>query len=153
MATIIKHVQPAPKTGNAALDYAIGLIGRILTALLGLVSLDDSVRAERSEVAERAVLFASATVVGTAVTAMEVIAPDVITKTFTTALIMFDTSSGSGRFRYDGQNPLTAAAAASGLPIPSGGFQIVITGQLNIRSFRVIGEPAQTLNMSVMLHQ
>ena len=154
MATVIQHQEPQPQSGNAFVDYLAGLLKSMLTALTGLLTLDAGVRAQRTVNAERGVLFGGATVVAAAVTSFEVLFPDVITKDFTTALIVFDTASGAGRFRYDGGFPVSAAATATaGLPIPAGGFTFRLTGALNIRSFRVIGEPAATLNMSVMLHQ
>lgn len=153
MSLIIQHDAPIPQTGNRALDFALGVLNKMLTALVGLLTLDDKVRAQRTLVAERGVNFQGLVVTNAAVTAFEVLIPDVITKDYTTALIMFDTASGAGRFRYDGQNPVAAATAAAGLPIPAGGFQFRLTGALNIRSFRVIAEGGTNLNLSVMLHQ
>lgn len=148
----ITHRQPAPRSDNPIVNYLIDLLGKLYDLVRGLVTLDEKVRADRTLSAERAVLFQGSAIT-TTVLAMEVLIPDVINKDFTTAMIMFDGTSGSGRFRYDGQNPTSAATAVAGLPIPSGGFQLTITGALNIRSFRVVAEPAQALNMSVMLHQ
>lgn len=152
-AIVITHQQPPPKSDNPIVNFVVDLLRSILAKLAGLVSLDFDVRAERTLQAERGVLFVSSPVTAAAPVLLENVAPDVIVKDFTTALICFDSGSGSGRYRYDGQSPLSAATAAAGLPIPAAGFVITITGALNIRSFRVIGEPLQTLNMSIMLHQ
>lgn len=144
---------PSGKDPAAVFDWLIDALTKLLAYVGSLVSLDEELRKLRSESAERAVLFVSAVVTNAGVTAMQTIAPSVVTEVYTTALIMFDTTSGLGRWRDDGGSPVAAAGAASGMPIPAGISQILLVGALNIRSFQVIAEAGVALQMSIELHK
>lgn len=151
MPLVIARPAQPPQTNDPILQWLIATLKSIAESLIGLITLDADVRAQRTQAAERGVFFtgvSSATLIS-----FETLIPETIVKDFTTALIMFDSTSGAGRFRYDGGIPAAAALATSGMPIPASGYQLVITGALNIRSFKVIGEAGATLNLSVTLHQ
>lgn len=60
---------------------------------------------------------------------------------FSSLLLTFDATSGSGRFRIDGGTPTPTIGQA----IPSGGITILIEGWVNIKNFRLAAEAAQTL--------
>jgi hypothetical protein len=137
----------------AVFDWLIEALTKLLAYVASLVSLDEDLRRLRSEAAERGVLFVSAAVTNAAVVAMQTIAPSVVTEVYTTALIMFDSTSPLGRFRYDGGSPVAAVGAASGMPIPAGFSFITLVGALNIRSFQIIAEGAGTIQMSITLHK
>lgn len=142
-----------PTEGPAVIKLALSALQAIIKLLQSLVTLDRATRQERSEGSERALIFTSAVVTGATPTRMDTLVPQVVNQTFTTALIMFDTTGGLGRWRMDGGIPNPVAAAASGMPIPTGFSSINVVGALNIRSFQVVAEPAQTLNMSITLFQ
>lgn len=61
---------------------------------------------------------------------------------FATAVLFFETASGTGRYRIDGANP---TAAGGGIFIPAGAGQLIIPGWNNIARFRLIAETGQTL--------
>jgi hypothetical protein len=62
-------------------------------------------------------------------------------QTFAQLIIVFDTTSGAGRYRVDGQLPTTAV----GFEIPAGGFTLEITGMDNIKNFRMVAQTATTM--------
>jgi hypothetical protein len=66
---------------------------------------------------------------------------------FAKLILVFESSSGSGRYRIDG--PL--ASPTVGTQIPSGGIVLTIPGQTNIRNFSLMAEGGQTLVFSRML--
>lgn len=152
MPIIVTRPLPPPDGSNlsAVLSWLVDAIGKLIELVTGLVTLDANVRETRSLNAERAVLFASSVVTNLAIIRMQALVPTSVTETYTTALIQFDAGSGPGRWRADGGDPLAAATAAAGMPIPTGGFTLTLTGALNIRSFAVIAEAAN-LNMSITL--
>lgn len=137
----------------AAWDWFADALSKIVEFLKGLVLLDETVRRDRSNVAERAVLRSSAIVTNAAVIRFETLIPQVLIEIFTTAHIAFDAGSGAGRYTLEGTNPLAAATAAAGMPIPGGGAELVVIGILNIRSFAVIAETATNMNLSVTLYK
>ena len=66
---------------------------------------------------------------------------------YSSLVLTFESSSGSGRFRTDGGNP----TATIGHQIPAGGIVIEVTGYENIRNFKMMAEAAQTLVFSRVL--
>lgn len=69
-------------------------------------------------------------------------------KLFTQAIITFDAGCGSGRYRIDGID----ATTVQGIPIPSGGVVLVITGDNNIRNFSMMAEAGQSLTFARNLY-
>lgn len=69
-------------------------------------------------------------------------------ETFYSCSVMFQSTAGSGRYTVNGTPP---KATGTGLPIPSGGGQLTISGMDNIRKFRMIAETGQTLNFVYQL--
>lgn len=63
---------------------------------------------------------------------------------FSSLVLVFDATSGSGRYRIDGIAP----TATIGVAIPAGGVALTIPGHDNIRNFKMIAEAAQTLQFS-----
>lgn len=72
---------------------------------------------------------------------------------FSTMIFMTDQASGKGRFRFDSINPNISTSPPEGMPIYSGGFQIVINGHENIKGFRAMAESGATLNYSYQVFQ
>lgn len=72
---------------------------------------------------------------------------------FSTLLFMTDQASGKGRFRFDSINPNVSTSPPEGMPIYSGGFQVIINGHENIKGFRAVAESGATLNYSWELFQ
>jgi hypothetical protein len=68
-------------------------------------------------------------------------------ETFAQLVLVFESTSGSGRYRIDGGQP----SATVGTQIPAGGVVLTIPGQANIRNFKMMAEAAQTLVFSRML--
>lgn len=71
-------------------------------------------------------------------------------ETFYQLVIGFDVSAGPGNYRMDGINP-TVTPGTGGMPIPSGGGVLVITGHENIRGFRMVAQSATTMPFFRML--
>ncbi len=153
MPTILERFRGLPTTPEAQAKFVLTALDAILDRLTSLVTLDRALRVERSEGSERALVFLSAVVTGAAPTTIAALWPQVVNQVYTTALIQFDATGGTARWRMDGAPPLPVAAAASGMPVPAGFSTMNIVGALNIRSFQVVAEPAQTLNMSITLFQ
>lgn len=155
MGLIITRPLPPPDGSDpkATGAYIVDVLGKLFELLDGLYSLDFKLRERRTLGAERAVLYVPLVVTNAGATRFRIAIPDTVTKNFTTALIQTDAGSGPGRYRYDGQDPLPLATAAAGLPIPTAGATVIITGAENISSFSVIAETAANLQLSVMLHQ
>lgn len=153
MPLIIELPKPKPTSNDpaAVVDWLVEAIGKIASYLRGLLILDADVRAQRTLVAERGVLFTG--VSSAALISFETLIPQTVIEDYTTAAIAFDAASQAGRYRYDGGIPDAGAAPTSGMPIPAGAFQINLTGALNIRSFRAIGDGGNTLRLSVTLHK
>lgn len=63
---------------------------------------------------------------------------------FSTLVCVFETSSGSGRYRIDGRAPTPTI----GVQVPSGGVVLTIPGMDNITNFRLMAEAGQTLVFS-----
>ena len=148
MPLIIQRPKPAVGSDMTAVSaWIIDALSQIIAALTSLVTLDSDLRAQRTTVAERGVLFEQAAVTNAAVVQFQALIPSVVVEDYTTALIAFDETSGPGRYRFDGAPPTIAV----GMPIPTNGTMITLVGALNIRSFQVIAETATALNMSVTL--
>ncbi len=64
---------------------------------------------------------------------------------YTSAIVMFQDTSGRGRFRIDGGLP---AVTGIGFPIPAGGGILPVNGIGNILQFRMIAETGSTLDFS-----
>lgn len=148
-----RTAKPSGSNPAAVFDWIMDALTELLEGLRGLVTLNGNVRETRSLEAERAVVFFGAIVVDTGPSRLRDLYGDVLAKTFTTALIQFDSAAGAGRWRADGPDPVSAATAVAGMPIAAGGLTLTIVGSANIQNFSVIGEPAATLNMSVTLYQ
>ena len=65
--------------------------------------------------------------------------------TFDTLVVMFQDTSGHGRFRADGIAP---TPAGGGFPIPAGGGILTIQGKTNIQQFQMIAETGATLDFA-----
>jgi hypothetical protein len=155
MPMIITRPLPLPDGSNPqqTASWVVDALAKILKALDGLYSLDFELRERRTMGAERAILYVPLVVTNAGPTRFRIAIPDTLVKNFTTALIQTDAGSGPGRYRYDGQDPLAAATAAAGLPIPNAGATIIITGAENIASMSLIAEGGAAMQVSVMLHQ
>ena len=142
---------PSAKDPKTAIDWALAQARELLHYVRGLFMLDLDVREQRTVNAERAMIFTSATVTAAQVTLLrDLVQALQADEYFTTALIMFDSTSAAGRWRIDGGTPTAGGGAGSGMPITAGGGTLTITGLANIRDFKVIGEAANLL-MSVTL--
>lgn len=149
----IKAKTPPPSASNpaGALDWALQAAKDLLHYVRGLFMLDQDVREQRTVNAERAMIFTSSTVTAAAVIRLRDLVNSLDAgEPFTTALIMFDSTSAAGRWRIDGGAPTAGGGAGTGMPITAGGGTLTITGLANIRDFQVIGEAANLL-MSVTL--
>lgn len=62
-------------------------------------------------------------------------------ETFYQVQVFFPTSAGSARYTLNGVVP---TAGGNGIPIPSGGYTLTITGSDNIKNFQMICETGQT---------
>lgn len=153
MSTIIIEREAPPLTQDPLAKWIVKTLSSILQALSALVSLDANLRETRTLVAERAVNFFGAVVTDTTVQQLREVFPECLTQNFTTAFIAFDVASGAGRYRSDGPFPDPAGAPTDGLPIPTGGYTLTITGADNIRDFAVIAETGSTLNMSIQFYK
>lgn len=67
---------------------------------------------------------------------------------YTLLIVMFQFTSGSGRFRIDGPQPTPAGV---GFPIPAGGGQLNISGIGNIQQFWMVAETGNTLDTTYAL--
>lgn len=63
---------------------------------------------------------------------------------YSSLVLVFDSASGSGRYRIDGGNPTPTI----GFQVPAGGIVLTIPGYDNIRNFKLIAEAAQTLTFA-----
>lgn len=134
-------------------DFVGKITAPILTTIareiLALVKNDAELRKIWSLAAPRACYFASGTVTNAA--------PQVINEAnsgngevFYQLAVVFDITAGAGNYRIDG--PAAAAAVpAGGIPIPSGGGTLIITGADNIRNFSMIAQGATTMPFARML--
>lgn len=149
----IDRKKPLPGDVAGVTKFLVDGLDAIASYLKSLVTLDRDVRQTRSEGAERALAFVSATVASGTVVRLADLWPQVVNQVYTTALVQFDTTSGLGRWRMDGGTVIAAAGPASGMPIPTGFSTLTIVGALNIRSFQVAPEGATALTMSITLFQ
>jgi len=153
MPLVITRELPPPDgtDSRATVKYIVDILSKLYELIRGLVTLDENVRQQRTIAAERGVFFIGSS--SAALISFETLIPDTITQDFTTALIQFDATSGAAHYRYDGGTPNALGLSTSGMPVPAGAFQIVLVGALNIRSFKIIGDAAATVNLSVTLHK
>lgn len=63
---------------------------------------------------------------------------------FSTLVLVFETTSGSGRWRIDGAAPTPTI----GTQVPAGGIVLTIPGYENIKNFQLMAEATQTLVFS-----
>lgn len=68
---------------------------------------------------------------------------------FTSLVVTFDTASGLGFYRVDGQDPTTTV----GIEIPAGGGILQINGHNNIKNFAMINQAATTLPFARVLYK
>lgn len=125
------------------------ILASIAKEILALVRNDQELRKIWSLNAPRACYFATGTLTNTA--------PQVINEAnsgngevFYQLMVIFDITAGAGNYRIDGP-PAAAAVPTGGVPIPSGGGTLVITGQDNIRNFSMIAQGATTMPFVRML--
>lgn len=154
MAIVIER--PAkPVSNDPITKWIIQTLTTIRDALVGLLTLDANVRETRTLVAERAVALFGIVVDITDPTTflMREAYPDSVTQNFTTALIVFDATSGAGRWRSDGVRATVGTAPGDGLQIPQNGYSLTVTGADNIRDFSVAPETATPLNMTIQFYK
>jgi len=126
------------------------LLGRIKAPILAtiaqevllLIRSDAALREIQGLNAARACYFAAGTVVNTAAQGI-LEAASGTGEIFYQLVVVFDVSAGAGNYRIDG--PAPTAALGGGLPIPSGGGTLTITGHDNIRNFQMIAQGATTM--------
>ena len=112
----------------------------IARELLALINSDASLRKIQGANAPRACYFTAGTVTNAAVVNI-VEAASGNGEIFYQLVIVFDVSAGAGMFRIDGPAPTTTV----GVPIPSGGGTLTITGYDNIRNFQMIAQTATAM--------
>lgn len=95
---------------------------------------------------DRAIAFEQGDVTDAAVERIDRLAAD--TEAWSILYIQFSQPSGTGRYLITGTNP---TAAGFGMPILSGGSQLIIRGVDNINNFRMIAETGQTMQYNALL--
>jgi hypothetical protein len=128
----------------AKLDGTIDapILAVIAKELLALLRSDAALRELQGANAARACYFAAGTVTN-AVAQVINEANAGTGEIFFQLVVVFDITAGAGNYRIDGPAPGTALG--TGLPIPSGGGTLTITGHDNIRNFSMIAQGAVTL--------
>lgn len=124
------------------------ILSRIAEEVYSLIKNDAALRKIQGANAPRAYYFDRQTgITGTAVyTITEAKSGNEI---FSSMIIQFDTASGAGFYRIDGQNP----TATVGFEVPAGGGILQINGHDNIKNFALIAQGASTLLFARYLYK
>jgi hypothetical protein len=124
------------------------ILARIAEEVYSLIKNDAALRKIQGTNAPRAYYFdRQAAVTGTTVyTITEAKSGSEI---FSSMVVQFDTASGAGFYRIDGQNP----SATVGFEVPAGGGILQINGHDNIKNFALIAQAASTLVFSRYLYK
>jgi len=118
------------------------ILSVIAKEVLALIRSDAALREIQGANASRACYFASGTITNAAAQVINE-ANSGTGEIFFQLVIVFDITSGAGNYRIDG--PAPQAALGTGLPIPSGGGTLTITGHDNIRNFSIIAQGATSM--------
>jgi len=124
------------------------ILSVIAKEVLALIRSDAALREIQGANAPRACYFTAGTVTNAAAQSI----PQSFSGTgeiFYQLVIVFDVTAGPGNYRIDG--PAPTAALGGGIPIPTGGGTLVITGNDNIRNFQVIAQGATTMPFAYYL--
>jgi len=120
-------------------------LAKLVAQIAALLRNDAEVRAEQANNAPQASDFDDQTATGITGATIYKITPALSgSKRYYQLVLTFNAASGSGRYRMDGPAPQPAV----GIPIPSGGVVLTITGAANIQNFQMIAEAGQTLTFS-----
>jgi len=118
------------------------ILSTIAREVLALIRSDAALREIQGANAPRACYFAAGTVTNAAAQTI-VEANSGTGEIFYQLVVVFDVTAGPGNYRIDG--PPATAALGGGLPIPTGGGTLTITGHDNIRNFSMIAQGATTM--------
>lgn len=122
------------------------ILSVIAKELWELIRSDAALREIQSQNAPRACYFTQGTVTSAAATTIAQ-AFSGNGEFFYQLMVVFDITAGAGNYRIDGPAPTTAA----GVPIPSGGGTLTITGNDNIRNFQMIAQGATSMPFAYYL--
>jgi hypothetical protein len=117
------------------------VLNAIARELLALMRSDAALRELQGANAARACYFDAQTLGST--TEYTITQARSGSEIFYQLVIMFHETAGRGNYRLD--NATLGTGTVAGIPIPSGGGQLVITGNDNIRNFSMLAEAGQTL--------
>lgn len=129
-------------------DIHAPILSTIAREVLALIKSDAALRALQGVNAPRACYFASGTVTDAAAQTI-VEANSGNGEIFYQLAVIFDRTAGDGNYRIDG--PAPTAVVGGGVPIPSGGGTLIITGFDNIRNFSMIAQTGATMPFARML--
>jgi len=119
------------------------ILSSIAKEILALIRNDSELRKLWSINAPRACYFAFGTVTN-AVSQEINEANSGNGEVFHQLMMVFDITSGPGNYRIDGPKA-QALVPGGGIPIPTGGGTLVVTGHDNIRNFSIIAQGAVTM--------
>ena len=118
------------------------ILATIAREVLALIKSDAALREIQGSNAARACYFGAGTVTNAAAQVINE-ANSGTSEIFYQLVVVFDVTAGAGNYRIDG--PAPTAALGGGIPIPSGGGTLTITGHDNIRNFSMIAQGATTM--------
>jgi len=118
------------------------ILSVIAKEVLALIRADAALRQIQGANAARACYFGSGSITNAAAVGINE-ARAGTGEIFYQLVIIFDITAGAGNYRIDGPDPTTALGG--GIPVPSGGGTLTITGHDNIRNFSIIAQGAAAL--------